>query len=146
MPLWQWLLDSVGAVFLVIALFGAMLVVRRRLLARRGGTFELSLRDSRGALGRGWVLGLGRYREDSLEWFRIFSPLPVPKRSWSRNDLSYRSQRVPIGDEAYALYAGSVVVTCATPGGDIELSMSPSSLTGLQSWLEAGPPGSRPSR
>ena len=146
MPVWQWLLDSAGAVLLLILLFGALLVVRRRVLSRKGGTFELSVRESRSAEGRGWVLGMGRYRENSLEWYRIFSPLPVPRRTWRRNDLTVVSQRDPEGAEEFALYAGHVVVVCRTPRGEAELAMSPSSLTGLQSWLEAGPPGSRPSR
>ena len=146
MPVWQWLLDSAGAVLLLVILFGVTLVVRRRVLSRHGGTFELSVRDVHQPKGRGWVLGMGRYREDSLEWFRIFSPLPVPKRTWRRNDLTFVSQREPRRAEEYALYAGHVVVVCSTPRGEVELAMSPSSLTGLQSWLEAGPPGSRPSR
>lgn len=146
MPVWQWLLDSAGAVLLTIALFGVLLVVRRRVLSRHGGTFELSVRDGGQPDERGWVLGMGRYGEDSLDWYRIFSPLPVPRRSWRRNDLAFSSQRLPRGSEEYALYAGHVVVVCTTPKGDVELGMSPSSLTGLQSWLEAGPPGSRPSR
>jgi hypothetical protein len=146
MPVWQWLLDSAGVVLLVIVLFGLLLVVRRRLLSRHGGTFELSVRERRLDEGRGWVLGMGRYREDSLEWFRIFSPVPGPRRTWRRNDLSVLSQREPEGAEEFALYAGHVVVVCLTPRGESELAMSPSSLTGLQSWLEAGPPGSRPSR
>ena len=146
MPVWQWLLDSAGVVLLVVILFGVVLVVRRRVLSRHGGTFELSVRDANQPSGRGWVLGLGRYREDSLEWYRIFSPMPLPKRTWKRNDLSFVSRRVPKRAEEYALYAGHVVVVCATPRGNVEFAMSPSSLTGLQSWLEAGPPGSRPSR
>ncbi len=146
MPLWQWLLDSAGAVLLLILAFGLLLLARRRFLSRHGGTFELSYRETRQDEGRGWVLGMGRYRDDSLEWFRIFSPLPGPRRSWRRNDLTLVSQRLPEGAEEYALYAGHVVVVCRTPRGDAELAMSPSSLTGLQSWLEAGPPGSRPSR
>ncbi len=146
MPLWQWLLDAAGAVLLLVLIFGLVLVVRRRLLSRHGGTFELSVREKRQAEGRGWVLGMGRYREDSLEWFRIFSPLPVPNRAWRRNDLAVLSQRQPEGAEEFSLYAGHVVVLCRTPRGEAELAMSPSSLTGLQSWLEAGPPGSRPSR
>ncbi len=146
MPVWQWLLDSAAVVLLLIILFGITLVVRRRVLSRHGGTFELSVRDANQPDGRGWVLGLGRYREDSLDWYRIFSPLPVPKRSWRRNDLTFFSQREPRRSEEYSLYAGHVVVVCSTPRGDVELAMSPSSLTGLQSWLEAGPPGSRPLR
>ncbi len=146
MPVWQWLLDSAGAVLLVVLLFGLFLVARRRVLSRHGGTFELSVRDGNKPDSRRWVLGMGRYREDSLDWYRIFSPLPVPKRSWSRNDLTFVSQREPRGSEEYSLYAGHVVVVCETPSGEVELAMSPSSLTGLSSWLEAGPPGSRRSR
>jgi hypothetical protein len=144
MPAWQWLLDSAGVVLLLIVVFGVLLVVRRRLLARHGGTFELSVRDRDQPPGRGWVLGIGRYREDSLEWFRIFSPLPIPRQRWERSDLAYLSQRDPDGGEEYSLYAGSVVVVCETADGQVELAMSRQSLTGLQSWLEAGPPGSRP--
>jgi Protein of unknown function (DUF2550) len=144
MAVWQWLLDSAGVLLLVILLFGLLLVVRRRVLSRKGGTFELSVRESMSAEGRGWVLGMGRYRENSLEWFRIFSPLPGPRRTWRRNDLKVLSQRDPEGAEEFSLYAGHVVVVCRTPRGEAELAMSPSSLTGLQSWLEAGPPGSRP--
>ena len=85
----------------------SLLVVRRRLLARHGGTFELSLRDTGQPAGRGWVLGIGRYREDSLEWFRMFSPVPSPKRAWARGDLEFVSQRDPEDAEEYALYAGA---------------------------------------
>lgn len=141
MPVWQWLVDSAVAVLLVIIIFGGWLVTRRRLLARHGGTFELSVRMPDQPEGRGWVLGIGRYREDSLEWFRIFSPVPRPKRAWPRNDLSFDSQRLPSNAEEYALYSGHVVVLCRTPDGEVELAMGPSSLTGFQSWLEAGPPG-----
>ena len=144
MPVWQWLVDSAGLILLVLLFLVAALVIRRRLISRHDGTFELSVRDGSLPDGRGWVLGLGRYREDSLEWYRIFSPLPVPKRSWRRSDLSLVSQRVPRKAEEFALYAGSVVVVCTTPRGETELAMSRSSLTGLQSWLEAGPPGSSP--
>src|SRR4051812_39239724 len=76
MSAWQWLLDSAGALLLVVVAYGLLLVVRRRVLSRHGGTFELSVRVRSSQAGRGWVLGLGRYRDDRLEWFRIFSPSP----------------------------------------------------------------------
>jgi hypothetical protein len=34
-----------------------------------------------------------------------------------------------------------VIVTCGSDHGDLDLAMSPSSLVGFQSWLEAAPPG-----
>jgi hypothetical protein len=143
---WQWLLDSAGVVLLLVILYGLLLVVRRRVLSRHGGTFELSVRGAvRGhqlEAGRGWVLGLGRYRDGRLEWFRIFSPSPRPRRTWQRSQLHITGQREPSGPEAFALYGGHVVVECGTTDGPVELAMSSSALTGFSSWLESGPPGS----
>ena len=146
MPVWQWLLDLVGLVLLLALLYGIALIVRRRFLARHGGTFELSCRLRTDRPGRGWLLGIGRYSGQSLEWFRIFSLSPRPRMSWSRQNMTYSGRRELVGAEEMSLYAGHVVVVCSTPHGPTELALSPSSLTGLQSWLEAGPPGSRPSR
>jgi len=143
MPLWQWLLDFAGALLLLILLYGLALVVRRRLLSRRGGTFELSCRVRPHKGGRGWLLGIGRYSGDSLEWFRIFSLWPRAKRSWPRAALSYIRHREPEGVEKMSLYGDHVVVVCRTPHGEMELAMSPSSLMGFQSWLEAAPPGTQ---
>jgi hypothetical protein len=141
MAAWQWLLDSAGVVLLVVLCYGALLVVRRRVLSRSGGTFELSVRVRSSEAGRGWVLGLGRYRDERLEWFRIFSPSPRPRRNWARSQLHIIRQREPSGQEAFALYGGHLVVECRTSYGPVELAMSPSALTGFSSWLEAAPPG-----
>jgi len=141
MSAWQWLLDSAGVLLLVVIGYGLLLVVRRRVLSRHGGTFELSVRVRSSQAGRGWVLGLGRYRDERLEWFRIFSPSPPPRRVWQRAQLAITGQREPSGAESFALYAGHLVVECRTARGQVELAMSPSALTGFSSWLESGPPG-----
>jgi hypothetical protein len=138
---WELLLDSAGIVLLLFVCYGLLLVGRRRVLARNGGTFELSVRVRSSQAGRGWVLGLGRYRDDELEWFRIFSPSPRPKRTWWRAQLKITGQREATGAESFALYGGHLVVECSTTAGPVELAMSPSALTGFSSWLEAGPPG-----
>jgi hypothetical protein len=139
---WQLLLDSAGVVLLLVICYGLLLVVRRRALSRHGGTFELSVRVRSSQAGRGWVLGLGRYRDGRLEWFRIFSPSPRPRRAWQRSQLRILGQREPDGPEAFALYGGHLVIECSTPNGPVELAMSSSALTGFSSWLESGPPGS----
>lgn len=141
MPLWQLLLDSAGVLLLVVVGYGLLLVVRRRVLARNGGTFELSVRVRSSVAGRGWVLGLGRYHGDRLEWFRIFSPWPRPRRSWARADLGITGQREPTEPESFALYSGHRIVECSTPSGPVQLAMSVSALTGFSAWLEAAPPG-----
>jgi hypothetical protein len=122
-------------------LYGVALVIRRRLLARNGGTFELSYRVRPEKAGRGWLLGLGRYSGDDLEWFRIFSLSPRPKRVWRRPDLEFGGRRDPVGVEQMSLYPDAVVVQCRTPGGTLELAMGQLALMGFQSWLEASPPG-----
>ena len=141
MPAWQWLLDSAGVVLLIVLGYGLLLVIRRRVLSRNGGTFELSYRVRSSSTGRGWVLGIGRYYEDHLEWFRIFSPAPRPRLRWARADLVIISQRDPEGPETFALYGGHRIIECRTPDGNVELAMSLSAVTGFSAWLEAGPPG-----
>jgi hypothetical protein len=141
MPLWQLLLDAAGALLVLVLAYGLALVVRRRLLSRHGGTFELSYRVRPERAGRGWLLGLGRYSGDQLEWFRIFSLSPRPKRTWQRDDLSYAGRRDPEGTERMSLYPDHTVVQCAAPEGELELAMAPTSLMGFQAWLEAAPPG-----
>lgn len=141
MPVWQWLLDAAGVALLLVLLWGIGLIIRRRLLSRNGGTFELSYRARTSKPGRGWVLGLGRYSGDRLEWFRIFSLSPRPKAAWQREELTFDGRREPLGDEQASLYPDHVVIRCRTDDGEVELAMSPASLTGFQSWLEARPPG-----
>jgi hypothetical protein len=147
MPVWEWVVDSIGVLLLLVLLYGLCLVVRRRWITRDGGTFELSHRvrtdaaDRRTKAGRGWVLGLGRYSGGVLEFFRIFSLSPRPLRVLERADIRYDGQREATGAEAHSLYAGHVVVSCHSSAESFELAMTPEAVTGFLSWLEAAPPG-----
>lgn len=138
---WLAALDVLGVLIALVLVFGVGLVVRRRVIARDGGTFELSHRLRASKAGRGWVLGVGRYSGEQLQWFRFFSLSPRPHRVWLRDDVQFEGRRAPEGAEEVSLYEDHVVVRCSTRGDDVELAMSESSLMGLQSWLEAGPPG-----
>ena len=91
--------------------------------------------------GRGWVLGIGRYSGEELEWFRIFSLSLKPRRTWHRKTLEYVGRRDPAGIETMSLYPDHIVVRCEAPEGTVEFAMSGPSLTGFQSWAESGPPG-----
>jgi hypothetical protein len=146
MPWWQWLADVAGVLLLLVLLYGIALVVRRRFISRHGGTFEFSVRVRSGRAGRGWVLGLGRYSGGDLEWFRIFSLLPRPRRVFRRSELEYVGRRDPGGVESYSLYSGHIIVSCRTPTGPLEVAMSPEALTGFLAWHEAAPPGQRSRR
>lgn len=130
-------------VLLVLVLVG--LALRRRLLAREGGTFECSLRLRDSTRGSGWALGVARYNEENLEWFRFFSVSHLPRKIFLRNEVNVLESRDPSPAEAVSLYVGQRIVRIeTTTGGSVanwELAMSSESLTGLLSWLEAAPPG-----
>ena len=146
MPIWEWLADSAGVLLFLVLFYGITLVIRRRWLSRDGGTFEFSVRVRSGRAGRGWILGVGRYTGDALQWFRIFSLSPRPRYAYRRSELEYVGRRDAEGVEAYSLYSGHIIVTCRTPSGLLEVAMSPDALTGFLAWLEAAPPGRQLSR
>ncbi|TCJ31129.1 DUF2550 domain-containing protein [Nocardioides jejuensis] len=141
MAVWEWGVEALVAALVLLVLLAVALVVRRRWIARDGGTFELSYRMRSVTPGRGWVLGIGRYSGEELEWFRIFSLSPKPRLRWHRKTLAYVGRRDPEGIETMSLYPDHVVVRCETPDGPVEFAMSGPSLTGFQSWAESGPPG-----
>ena len=141
-----WLIALLAVVIAVLLCVGllAALAARRRLLARDGGAFECSVRLRTTTPGAGWVLGVARYSEDQLEWYRFFSYSLRPRCRFVRRSVRVLETRPPDPVEAVALYAGQQVLVLETRGAraeSAELAMSPDSLTGLLSWLEAAPPG-----
>ena len=146
MPGWLNVVSILVACVLLIALSLVVLALRQRWLNRLGGNFECSLRLRVTTPGAGWVLGVCRYSEGILEWFRFFSYSPRPRMRFSRSELRVLETRDPDPVEAVALSSDQTVVRVESPGrpGEIiELAMSADSLTGLLSWLEAAPPGVR---
>ena len=133
----QLLTSAVGLALLVV-LVG---LLRRLGLQRAGGTVELSLRLKRPGHGRGWVNGVGRFVGDELQWYRVFSLSPRPRRRYSRRDLEVLRRREPSGEEHKALLEGAVVMECRVGDRPVELAMSGSAVTGFLAWLEARPPG-----
>jgi hypothetical protein len=126
----------------VLALLGlGLLALRRRVITRRGGTFDCSLRLREGPNGKGWVLGIGRYAGDELEWYRVFSYSTRPRRTFVRRNLRVIDRREPTGVEVFSLLSGAVVVSCRDGDHRLELAMSSEALTGFLSWVESAPPG-----
>ena len=139
------LLDVVVAVIVAALLALGALAVRRRMLTRRGGTFDCSLRLHPGNHGKGWTLGVGRYAGDIVEWYRVFSYSPRPGRVFGRRDLEIVDRRAPQGAETFALLSGAVIVRCRErrngSDGVVDLAMGNDALTGFLSWLESAPHG-----
>ena len=130
-----------AAVLIILILAAAGIAARRFLLERGGGTVECGLRKARGS----WRLGLASYQREELLWFGIFGLSLRPHEVFSRRDLTVVSRRLPSDAEAAVLGPGMIVVECqlGEDRGSVELALAEAALTGLLSWLEAAPPGSR---
>ncbi|MGP3999265.1 DUF2550 domain-containing protein [Streptomyces sp. 8N706] len=148
----------VSGVVIALVLLGLFVFgLRRRLIQRSGGTFDCSLRwnvqvsagtTEAGApdpepSGKGWVYGVARYNGDRVEWFRVFSYAPRPRRVLERSAIEVLSRRTPQGEEELALLSDAIVLRCLHRGTHLELAMSEDALTGFLAWLEAAPPGQR---
>lgn len=131
----------VGLVLALVVVPLGLLSGRRWVLSRGGGTVDLSLRLKDAPHGRGWVLGVGRFEGDVLQWYRVFSPALRPRRTLNRRDLSVVARREPVGSERLALLSGAVVMECASSNGPVQLAMAATAITGFLAWLEATPPG-----
>ncbi|MCX3064108.1 DUF2550 domain-containing protein [Streptomyces beihaiensis] len=134
-------------VLVLLGLFGFGL--RRRLIQRSGGTFDCSLRwgapgpGDPDASGKGWGYGVARYNGDRVEWFRVFSYSPRPRRILERAAIQVTGRRAPDGEEELALLSDAIVLSCVHRDTRLELAMSEDALTGFLAWLEAAPPGQR---
>lgn len=138
---------------LVVALVVVGLFVfglRRRLIQRSGGTFDCSLRwnapekpEKGEENGKGWGYGIARYNGDRIEWFRVFSYSPRPRRVLERSAIEVAGRRTPEGEEELALLSDAVILACLHREARLELAMSEDALTGFLAWLEAAPPGQR---
>jgi hypothetical protein len=135
------ILEVIGACLALGIAFLMALFIRRMLIARGGGTIEVSVRLYRRQHGRGWALGLARFSGDQLLWYRMFSLGIRPREILSRKDLNVVDRREPIGSERVALMTGSVILECQTRQGPLEVAMDVAALTGFLSWLEAAAPG-----
>ena len=133
------------ALFLAVAA-AACLVLRRRVITRRGGVVECCLRSQ--ASGR-WRHGLAEYRTGELRWHRSLSLHVRPQVAFDRRSLAVTGSRPAVAGDADWLGPGTMIVTCQAPPRSgpgqrsapdvIELAMSQGALTGYLAWLEAAP-------
>ncbi len=136
------LMNDPGLPFIILAaLFGLLVLalclsgVRRFTLRRALGTVDASICTS----GNRWQMGVCRYQDNDLEWFRLFSLSVRPKHTFRRSSLELLGRREPTEDELVKVQPEAVIVELRYEGKDIRLAMRFDAYTGLSSWLEAGP-------
>jgi hypothetical protein len=84
---------------------------------------------------------VGRYTDNQLEWFRVFSLSWRPRHRFDRGQVEVLRRREPHGTEAFSLHAGTTIIESRTDAGPVQFALSPDALTGLLAWLESAPPG-----
>ena len=112
MPVWEWALDIVGLCLLLALLYGIALIVRRRLLARHGGTFELSYRARSEHPGRGWLLGHRPLLRPVAGVVPDLLAVAASEAGVGPRPAGYAGRRSPAGAEEMSLYDGHVVAAC----------------------------------
>ena len=140
--------EVLGLVLVVLCALLILLVVRRRLLERVGGTVAASWRPQRGghslASSLGWSFGVARYETDRLLWFKTFSLSPRPRHVLLRSALVLGSRRRPHGAETVAVVPDATILQCGHGDDVFELAVPSVALPGLLAWVEAAPRVSRP--
>ena len=130
-----WLIVLIAA---VLALFAVFVYRRRRILILRGA-IEMSVHRGRGLRG-GWALGVARYADENLDWYRLTSFRAGPSLRISRRDTTIEKRHDPSPDEAVWMPPDSIVLHLATAGGEQIVAVPKSALPGLLSWWESAPP------
>jgi hypothetical protein len=135
-------MNDIGLPFIVLATAFALLVfalclmgVRRFNLRRALGTVDASICMA----GNSWQMGVCRYQDNDLEWFRLASLSLRPKHKFKRSSLELLGRRKPAEAEAVKVQPDVVIVELRYEGRDLRLAMKFDAYTGLSSWLEAGP-------
>jgi Protein of unknown function (DUF2550) len=135
-------MNVTGFPFIVLATVFALLVftlclswVRRFNLRRALGTVDASICVA----GNSWQMGVCRYQDNDLEWFRLASLSVRPKHTFRRSSLELIGRRRPTESELVKVQPETVIVELRYEGRDVLLAMRFDAYTGLSSWLEAGP-------
>jgi hypothetical protein len=123
---------------LLVALVAAFLL-RRRFLLSGLGAVTMWLRPPGASR---WAVGVAWYSGDTLLWYRALSLSVRPNRRMCRSEFRVDGRRRPTRDDL-ALPAESLVLTCRTGAGPLELAMDASTVTGFLSWIESAPPVDR---
>ncbi|MDF1490113.1 DUF2550 domain-containing protein [Tessaracoccus caeni] len=140
-----WELTAVLVVLACAFLPLVLLYARRRWLTGKGGLFDCAMLMREDLPGGGWALGMARYSNEDLEWYRSFSLSMRPKKRFRRGVTIYEKRRAPEGLEVFTLYENSnvVMVRDSLTGERSSIAMAQDSALGLMSWLESAPPGTR---
>lgn len=125
----------IAVLFLLVIVSLCLFGIRRFQLRRALGTVDASICQFEDR----WQMGVCRYQDRDLEWFRLLSLSPRPRYSYRRSSLELLGRRHPSEAERPLVQPDSVIVLMRYDGKDFMMAMKFEAYAGLSSWLEAGP-------
>lgn len=128
---------------LVLAI--AVFLYRRRSILVLRGAIGMSVHRGRGLRG-GWALGVARYSDEHLEWFRLTSFRAGPSLRIARRDTQIAQREEPSDGDAVWMPPEAIVLHLSTPAGPQLVAVPKTALPGLLSWWESAPPSWMASR
>lgn len=136
--------EILAVCLVAVCLSIAFIPMRRHLIRRGGGAFDCAVRF--GPLptpgdAAGWSFAVGRYRDLTVDLYRVFSYSPRPRTSLARRGFDVVARRDALGEEGRTLLPGWGVLECSAGGRVVELAMSAESMMAFLTWVEAAPPG-----
>ena len=97
---------ALATVFLLLIFILCLFGVRRHNLRRALGTVDASICTA----GNSWQMGVCRYQDNDLEWFRLLSLSVRPKHRFKRSSLELLGRRKPTEEEAVKVQPDVVIV------------------------------------
>lgn len=136
--------ETLAVIIVVICLAAAFIPMRRHLIRRAGAAFDCAIRFAPlppPGEAAGWSFAVGRYRDLTVELYRVFSYSPRPRTSLARRGFDVVARREAAGEETRTLLPGWTILQCTAGGTVVELAMSTESMMAFLTWVEAAPPG-----
>ena len=140
---WSMTLTLFVLVVVALLLPVILLALRRRWLAASGWVVDCALRFKDATPSSGWMVGVARFHDEDLEWYRVFSFDVRPRVLIRRGESVTSPTRLPTQSEASVLYGEQRIVDIKTGGSgpSVSLAMSPEDMMAFLSWSEASAPG-----
>ncbi|MBN4927829.1 DUF2550 domain-containing protein [Hoyosella rhizosphaerae] len=129
----------VGIILLALLATCVAVFLFRLFEIRNGGTGVVVRRLPSGDC-QGWRYGVVRYRDESLDFYRLSRLLPGPSLRIDRQAAELETRRQPTPPEFDILAPDSTILTINDGESRYEFALDRGALTAVLAWIESRPP------
>ncbi|WP_041452041.1 DUF2550 domain-containing protein [Hoyosella subflava] len=122
----------------LLAAFTAVFLIR--IVELRSGGTSAVVRVLPSPKSEGWRHGVIRYRDESLDFYRLSRLIPGPSVRLNRQTAEIESRRRPDGGELDLMDSSVTIVGVQAGGTHYEFGFERGALTAFLAWIESRPP------